>query len=307
MLTIGQTTNEYIKAATSNNTRRAYRSDIRHFKLCGGLLPATTEQIIDYLQTNATVLNPRTLSRRLTAIKHWHVYQDFPDPTNSPLVKKTMAGIMNIHGKPKRKALAITIEQLEKINALLKLSKALIDLRDNALLQIGFFGAFRRSELVNIKLEHIKKVKEGIEILIPRSKTDQTGQGKTCAIPYGKEKMCPVTSLLYWLKKADLKNGAIFRKITKDGKLGKSALAKESITFILRRAISKLNYLELKDFSSHSLRRGFATTASKNGASLPAIMQQGRWQHEGTVIGYIEEGQLFKDNAANLILDLVNK
>jgi len=62
-------TNEYIKAATSNNTRKAYRSDLRHFKYCGGLLPATVENIISYLQKNAATLNPRTLSRRLTALK----------------------------------------------------------------------------------------------------------------------------------------------------------------------------------------------------------------------------------------------
>ena len=303
---INATTNDYIKAATSNNTRRAYRCDVRHFKLCGGLLPTTPEQIITYLQKNAATLNPRTLSRRLTALKQWHIYQGFPDPTSSPMVRKTLAGIMNVHGKPKHKALALTTEQLEKIITILKSSPALIDLRDSALLQIGFFGAFRRSELVNIKIEHIVKVKEGIEILIPRSKTDQTGKGRVCAIPYGKQKICPVTALLNWLEQSNIKDGAVFRKITKHGVLGTAALVEESVTLILRRAIAKLDNLDVQNFSSHSLRRGFATSASKNGASLPAIMRQGRWQHEGTVIEYIEEGQRFEDNAADLVLNIIN-
>jgi integrase len=298
---------DYIKAATSNNTRKAYRSDVRHFITCGGLLPATPEQIINYLHKNAAFLNPRTLSRRLTALKNWHVYQGFPDPTSNPMVRKTLTGIMNVHGKPKHKALALSTEQLEQIVTILKSSNTLIATRDNALLQIGFFGAFRRSELINIKVEHIKKVKEGVEILIPRSKTDQIGEGKICAIPYGKKKICPVTALTCWLKKAKIKDGPVFRKITKDGTLGKDALVTESITFILRRAIAFLENVDVKVFSAHSLRRGFATSASRNGASLPAIMRQGRWQHEGTVIEYIEESQRFEDNAANLVLSVINK
>lgn len=299
-------TNEYIKAATANNTRKAYRSDVRHFKYSGGLLPATSEQIIAYLHNNAASLNPRTLTRRLTALKHWHLYQGFTDPTNDPLVRKTLIGIMKIHGTPKNKALALTIDQLEQLIKILESSDLLINYRDNALLQIGFFGAFRRSELVNIKVEHINEVREGIEILLPRSKTDQTGQGKVCAIPYGKEKICPVTALNRWLNKANIKTGFIFRKVTKHGTLGTNALAAASVTLILRNRIAKLDNVNVQDFSSHSLRRGFATCASKNGASLPAIMKQGRWQHEGTVIEYIEESQRFENNAADLILSIIN-
>ena len=57
-------------------------------------------------------------------------------------------------------------------------------------------------------------------------------------------------------------------------------------------------------FSSHSMRRGFATEASKKGASFGAIMRQGRWRHEGTVLGYIEEGKRFEGNAADVLLKL---
>jgi len=222
------------------------------------------------------------------------------------MVRKTLAGIMNVHGIPKNKVLALTTEQLETIVEILGRSSSLINYRDSALLQIGFFGAFRRSELVNIKIEHINYVREGIEILIPRSKTDQTGQGKICAIPYGKEKICPTTALTCWLQRSKIKDGAIFRKITKNSTISSEALVEESITFILKRAIVKLNNVNVQDFSSHSLRRGFATSASKNGASLPAIMRQGRWQHEGTVIEYIEESQRFENNAADLVLNVIN-
>src|SRR5437868_13666933 len=77
-------TNPYLAAATSDNTRKAYRSDIRHYEQSGGRLPATSEEIIHYLQNFAAKLNSRTLARRLIAIKHWHQYQGFTDPTAHP-------------------------------------------------------------------------------------------------------------------------------------------------------------------------------------------------------------------------------
>jgi len=58
------------------------------------------------LHAHAETLNSRTLSRRLTALKHWHSYQGFTDPTSHPLVRKTLTGIQNVHGKPKEKAAA---------------------------------------------------------------------------------------------------------------------------------------------------------------------------------------------------------
>ena len=179
-----QTLQEYIHAATSANIRKAYQSDIRHFVLSGGSLPTSAEHIIRYLHQHAISLNPRTLVRRLTAIKNWHLFQGFADPTANPAVRKTLTGIKNTHGKPKDKAVPLTVEALKIMAGYLNSSGRLIDVRNNALLQIGFLGAFRRSELVTICWEHIQFVPEGIEILIPRSKTDQSGEGQVCAIPW---------------------------------------------------------------------------------------------------------------------------
>jgi integrase len=187
--------NIYLQAATAHHTRIAYQSDIRHFEASGGLLPATTEDVLLYLQTFAPTLNPRTLSRRLTALKHWHTYQGFEDPTAHHVVRKTLKGIQNTYGKPKEKASPLIPEQLQKMVSYLMRQNAFIAWRDNALLQMGYFGAFRRSELVNIHIAHIRRVQKGIEVLVPRSKTDQTGEGQYCAIPYGNTTLCPVRAL----------------------------------------------------------------------------------------------------------------
>lgn len=296
----------YIQAATSQNTRRAYQSDIRHFITWGGLLPTTTEVLLRYLKDNAPTLNPRTLKRRLVAIKHWHTYQGFSDPTSHPLIKKTLSGILHIHGKPPEKALPFSVEQLMLLAHHLKLKGKLSDFRDNALIQVGFFGAFRRSELVAMRWEHVTFVPKGIEILIPRSKTDQEGKGNVCAIPYGNSVLCPVTALHNWHQKLGALSGPVFCRILKGNKITTQAISSNRINMIIKSLATTCRLPQAENYSGHSLRRGFATTASQKGASLGSIMRQGRWRHEGTVHGYIEEGQRFDANAAGSILDDMN-
>lgn len=293
---------QYIIAATSDNTRRAYQSDVRHFVEWGGFLPTSAEVIMHYLQQHADSLNPRTLIRRLTALKNWHLYQGFTDPTSHPMIRKTLAGIKHIHGKPKNKAKALTVEALAIMVAYLKASSRLIDVRNNALLQIGFFGAFRRSELVAICWEHIDFVPEGIEILIPRSKTDQAGEGQICAIPYSDKNLCPVTALIAWRDKSSSQSGFVFRRIGNEEHSKPEAIRPNQINVMIKSIAEACHLPEVKLYSSHSMRRGFATEASKKGAPFGAIMRQGRWRHEGTVLGYIEEGKRFDSNAADIIL-----
>ncbi len=299
--------NTYIQAASSDNTRKAYRSDINHFTQWGGVLPASSDAIIRYLQTFAETLNPRTLVRRLTAIKNWHTYQGFSDPTSSPFVRKTLTGILRVHGKPKNKAPALNLEQLKQMVSFMKQENTLAMLRNNALLQIGFFGAFRRSELVSIQFEHITFVPEGMEILIPRSKTDQTGEGQSCAVPYGDDELCPVVALKIWCEKAGITSGYIFRGVNKNQALGLLPLENRSVSKIIKKIAIACQIPNADDFSGHSLRRGFATEASRKGAPFVSIMRHGRWRHQGTVLAYIEEGQRFEANAAKVVLQKERK
>ncbi|PKG52481.1 hypothetical protein, partial [Halomonas sp. MES3-P3E] len=57
--------------------------------------------------------------------------------------------------------------------------------------------------------------------------------------------------------------------------------------------------------SSHSFRRGLSTAAAREKVDFAQIKRQGGWKHDGTVRGYIEEGQQFTDNAANTLLTKV--
>lgn len=295
----------YLHAATSNNTRKAYQQDIRHFMEHGGLLPANTSSLLSYLQKFAPILKAQTLKRRLTAIKHWHTYQGFPDPTSHPLIRKTLSGISRVHGKSAVKAAALTIEQLKSMSYVLTKRGNLSDIRNQALILIGFFGAFRRSELVAIQWEDIQFLDEGITILISRSKTDQSGEGQICAIPYSRGELCPVTALQQWKAVSPQQSGAVFCAINKHQQIQQNALTPLSVNHILKKVALDAELPQPENFSGHSLRRGFATAASKKGVPMIAIMRQGRWRHEGTVYGYIEEGQRFTDNAVNTLLNAI--
>lgn len=296
-------TNAYIPLATSDNTRKAYQNDIRHFETAGGKLPATPPMIARYLESYAATLNPRTLARRLVALSHWHTYQGFQDPTLHPAVKKTLAGIQRAHGKPKEKARAITPEELARIHLYLTTQQTLAAVRDDAILQIGFFGALRRSELVVIHVEHIRWDKDGIEIVLPASKTDPTREGQYCAIPYGNDTLCPIRALKNWLELSKIKSGAVFRRITRNNQIGQKALTPLSVNHLLKKTAKAAGITDTTALSSHSLRRGLATSAARRGAPLQAIMRAGRWKQTNTVMEYIEAGARFTDNAAASVLN----
>lgn len=294
--------NPYLAAATSDNTRKAYRHDIRHYENWGGKLPATPESIVGYLQAFATSKNSRTLARRIIALKHWHTYQGFPDPTLHSIVKKTMVGITRLHGKPKEKAPPLSPEDLQRMVEILHNDGSLMALRDSALLQVGFFGGLRRSEITNIQVEHIEWKKEGIEILLPHSKTDQIHEGQYCTLPYGNEALCPVTALKLWLESAKISTGAVFRRILRNNVITKSTLTPLTVNHIVKRCAHAANLSYANEISPHSLRRGLATSAARANTPIHVIMRAGRWKQVNTVMEYIEANQRFAENAAVNIL-----
>ena len=184
----------------------------------------------------------------------------------------------------------------------LKAPSRLIDCRNATLLQIGFFGAFRRSELVSLTWENIHFVSEGVEIFIPHSKTDQSNEGQVCAIHYGNATLCSVSSLLQWKTRTNTQSTYVFCRVHRDS-ISPSSLNANQVNEIIKSIAIACQLPNTESYSSHSLRRGFATEASRKGAPFGTIMRQGRWRHEGTVLGYIDEGKRFDQNAAGIVLN----
>ena len=184
-----------------------------------------------------------------------------------------------------------------KINDLKKILKVIDEqkiedikkLRDKSIILIGFSGGFRRSELVNIDYEDIEFVSEGVKIFIKRSKTDQSGEGMIKAIPYFDNKsFCPVLALKYWIEHSEIKSGKLFD------------ISDKSISLIIKKYAS-LAGLNPNNYGGHSLRSGFATSAAESGAEERNIMAMTGHKTTQMVRRYIQEANLFKNNALNKI------
>jgi site-specific recombinase XerD len=175
-----------------------------------------------------------------------------------------------------------TIETTEK-NEIKKI-------RNKALILIGFSGGFRRSELVNLKLDDLEFTKEGLKIFIQRSKTDQSGEGMTKAITYFKDKnFCPVTSIKNWIEIIkNKKNSLIFD------------ISDKLVAVLIKKYLQKAGFDNTK-YSGHSLRSGFATVAADHGADEKSIMNMTGHKSSSMVRRYIKETNLFKNNPLNKI------
>ncbi|WP_051311730.1 site-specific integrase [Zooshikella ganghwensis] len=300
--------NPYIHAATSDNTRRTYRAAIRRFEQWGGRLPTNKEVLVQYLTAQAEQLNPRTLSVHLTALSQWHLYQGLSDPTQVPVVRKTLEGIRRTHGQPKRKAKALRLEHLATmLSWLYEQPDTPKRARDIALILVGFFGAFRRSELVAMTRENLTWEPEGLLITLPVSKTDQQRDGLVRALPYGTSSVCPVNALKHWLDISATTAGPVFRRVNRWQQIHNQALYPGSVTDVLKSIGQACGFDFVPELSSHSFRRGLSTSASRENISFELIKKQGGWRSDVTVWGYIEEGRQLTHNATTDLMDKVAK
>ncbi len=303
-----ETLHHYLQQATSENTRKAYRSAIRQFEKWGGRLPTNRDTLIRYLLTRADSLNTRTLDLHLTAISQWHNYQGILDPVRDPLVRKTMEGIRRTHAKPKRKAKPLRLEHIAQLlSHLSALPASQKKLRDIALILTGFFGAFRRSELVAIQLEDLMWEPEGLAISLPRSKTDQSAQGLVRALPYGVTGCCPVKATRDWIDTAGISEGPLFRPVNRWDQVQSRSMNPGAINELLKNLGTACGFDFVPDLSSHSFRRGLSTSAARDGVDFESIKKQGGWRSDETVREYIEEGQRFSNNAAGALLDKMSE
>jgi len=171
--------------------------------------------------------------------------------------------------------------------------------RDKAILLIGFAGAFRRSELSSLNIEDINFVESGAIINLRRSKTDQQGRGQKKAISYCSNKdTCPIHALQEWIESAGISSGALFVSMDRHNNL-KQRITSQSIALVIKEYAKLVGY-DIKDFSGHSLRSGFATQASKNGVSDHKIKEHGGWR-SSVYHQYIRSGELFHNNASAML------
>jgi len=281
-----------LKNSKANNTLRAYHSDFRDFSIfCSknGLssIPTQPKILALYLTHLSKTSKFSTLRRRIASISVVHKLKGHYLDTKHPIIMENLHGIKRTLGSRQKAKKPILINDLKLIINVIHKEKY----RDKALILIGFAGGFRRSELVNINYEDIEFVPEGVKILIRRSKTDQSGEGSIKAIPYfNNQEFCPVIALRNYIndKFTDINKGKIFE------------ISDKSVALIIKKYASKAG-LDSSKYAGHSLRSGFATTAAEFGAEERNIMAMTGHKTTQMVRRYIQEANLFKNNALNKI------
>jgi site-specific recombinase XerD len=290
----------YAKAEKAAATRRAYETDFRLFrawcdKKQASALPALSETVAAYLAHGAQEgAKASTLGRRVAAIRYAHKLASLPSPSESEAVKATLRGIRRTIGAAKVKKAPAVVDRLKAMSA--ACPGTITGKRDRALILLGFGGAFRRSELVALDVEHLDEIEEGLRINIARSKTDQEGEGAIIAIARGSSEACPVKSLREWLDAAGIQSGPIFRPINKAGVVGAGRLTAQSVALVVKTHAESAG-LDAKQFAGHSLRAGFLTSAAAAGKSIFKMMDQSRHKSVDTLRGYVRDAELFKDHA----------
>jgi integrase len=293
------TVSDYVRAALSESTRRAYKADLRHFLDWGGSIPATDRTVSEYLAAHAERLCVATLVRRLVSIGKVHTTQGLTSPTSSELVRLTMRGIRHKHGRPQRRVAAAVKDDILAMVA--GLGGELKDCRDRALLLMGFAGAFRRSELIAIDCTAVERVPQGIVVALRRSKTDQQGDGRRIGIPYARGVVCPVKALDAWLTASGVSDGPIFRSVNRHGGIGAKALSAEAVALIVKRRAGAAG-LDASNYAGHSLRAGLATSAAAAGVPSWKIKVQTGHASDTMLHRYIRDGELFVGNAVAAVL-----
>ena len=298
-----------LKSSKANNTVRAYKSDFNDFGLfCAknGLKSLPTEpKIISLYLTYLSTKNIKmsTLKRRLVSISVIHRLKGHYIDTKHPSIIENIMGIKRRKGSIQRGKKPILINNLKTIiNVIDEYNKEEIKrLRDRSIILIGFSGGFRRNEIVSIDYDDLDFVQEGLKINVRRSKTDQFGEGFVKALPYFNNQLyCPVVSLKDWLNISKIASGPVFRRFNKGSSLSEKRLTDQSVALLIKEYLN-LAGIDSKNYSGHSLRSGFATSAAESGAEERNIMAMTGHKSTEMVRRYIKEANLFKNNALNKI------
>lgn len=290
---------KYVSAGTSDNTRKTYRSAIRQFEKWGGRLPCESDVLIRYALDKIEHINPRTLDLHITALSQWHKQQGMSDPTQNVTLKKTLEGIRRVHVQPIAKAKPLQLNDVIRLlNYLEALSNSLKKHRDTALILTAFMGAFRRSELVSITVADLQWEEDGLIINMPTSKTDQEGKGSTRALPYSPTTACAASAIRQWIDTAGITKGPLFRAINRWDQMSDNILYAGAVNTILKNRAAEAGLPNASAFSSHSFRRGHATSAARAGVDFRLIKKQGGWRSDSTVHRYIEDGNALTDNSS---------
>lgn len=316
---------EFLGRARSQATRRAQASDWRLFEAwarAAGAEPLPAQPALVALWVGHLAGEGRklaTIRRSLATISVVHRRAKHPSPTQAPEVQEVLRGAAVTLGAAQVKAAPLLPEHL------LAMFQAMVDAqisevllaRNRVALVVGWAGALRRSELVALNFNDIKKHPKGLEVVIRSSKTDQAGEGASVALfPATDKRLCPVEALEYWAvvlgagrvnptQDEAVRGTPVVRRMDPTGaKVQAEGVVGRAIDDLVKHwaAKAKLEPEGGTKFSAHSLRAGFVTTAGLAGRPEWQIARQTRHRKLDVLRGYLRVPQLFDQHPAEGLL-----
>lgn len=302
---VSPSTVRYLKDARAKATRTGYRRDFARFeRWCQerGLsaLPGTPETVANFLSYRADEgrkLN--SIRRELASIARHHRLAGIdPLPTASAGVRETMSGIARAIGSAVDVAPPIMRDDLRVMTATFN-GDGLRDIRDRAILLLGWITACRRSEIVALEVRDFALKPDGCEVLIRRSKNDQLGEGLVKVVYHAKREpeLCAVLAVQRWLRVSGIQEGALFTTIRNSGKLGKGRIDGETVARIVQRAAKRAG-IEDRAFTAHSLRAGCISQIAADGVALATIQEHSEHKSLQVLTGYIRRAQRWDGSGA---------
>jgi site-specific recombinase XerD len=296
---------EYAEAAHAKNTRRGYASDWRSFTAwCATRavpsLPATAQTVALYVTDLAQTSKLATIRRHVAAIAFQHRENGLESPTAHDIVRRIVRGIARTIGAAQTRKSAATLSDLKAMMLEVR-GDGLKAFRDRACVLLGFAGALRRSELAALEVDDVIFCKEGVRLRIRRSKTDQDGRGTEIAIPYvAQQSLCAARAARAWIDAAGLTAGPLFRTFTLRSAMTDRAIDGRDVANLIK-TLARRARLE-GDFSGHSLRAGFVTTAAQAKVSLDSIARTTRHKSLAVLMTYVRPAQAFDDVALSAMI-----
>lgn len=245
-------------------------------------------------------LKMSTVSHRLYVLSKLHQLRRFTNPCADSHVKNLVSKAKRAaskRGEITTKKTAATREYLEAMLA--TCDESLEGVRDRALLLFAWAsGGRRRSEVSEAQVDQlIKSGADTYQFRMHRSKTSQDGSNSRRAAVDKPIRGVAAVALTEWLRRSQISEGPIFRRLWKD-RVGPS-LAPAAIANIVKRRAT-LAGVE-GDWAGHSLRSGFVTEAGRRKIPLGDIMALTEHRQAATVIGYHRAGELFESEVADLL------
>ncbi|WP_263842046.1 site-specific integrase [Salinibacter sp.] len=286
--------------AEKDNTRRAYRRGREHFAaFCedrgAAPLPATPESVVAFIEGMAQdgYALP-TIDTRLAAIKRWHEKAGHEPPTEYRAVRKARENIRDTAEKNRevdRKA-PLLMEHLRQMEFS---AGELSELRDRAVLFVGFAGGFRRSELVGLEIKDMTEAEGGIVYRIRDPK--ESDEPATIQVPDHVPGLEPTPNeaLRKWLQAAGIDSGPLFRMVDRWGNVRDGALSGYSVNQIVKERIGAVGE-DPSDYGAHSLRAGFATQAYMDGIGEHEAAAQTRHSSLETLREYQRVNVVMEDH-----------